>query len=57
MAALDKQLRDDQRNQRALCQRMFGGNGSRGVRMPIGGEIVAADEDYEEIYHQLKCFR
>jgi len=25
--------------------------------MPIGGEIVAADEDYEEIYHQLKCFR
>jgi len=57
LAALDKQLRDDQRNQRALCQRMFGGNGSRGGRMPIGGEIVAADEDYEEIYHQLKCFR
>ena len=25
--------------------------------MPMGGEIVAADEDYEEIYHQLKCFR
>merc|ERR1719419_1348539 len=56
LANLDRQLKTDQDNQRALCRRMFGGDGSRRANN-ANGEIAADDEDYEEIYQQLKFFR
>lgn len=55
LANLDRIIKTDQDNQRALCRRMFGGDGSGSHRM--AAEVQAHDEDYEEIYQQLKHFK
>ena len=70
LAMIDRQLKMEQDNERALCRRMFDnqfnprnngdaqiyGGGSR-FQSSRGSEIQIDDEDYEEMVEQLEAFK
>jgi len=60
LASLDRMLKAERDNERALARRMMGSaaaNWQRGGQNMNNRESSTTDEDYEEIYNQLKAFK
>ena len=54
LTSLNKYLKDDKNNQKALYKRMMN---NAGDTKAVSGEIKATDDDYEEISQQLRYFK